>query len=87
MGDFNQIVGSGGRAPLELRSALLEAFPPRMTIATGSLAFQGRKSIDHIALSKDLAIERVDTISNLYEPKPLSDHFGVFADLSFRQLE
>ena len=84
MGDFNQVVGPGGHAPTELRSALLGAFPPGVTIATSALAFRDRRSIDHIALSENLAVERVGTISNLYEPKPLSDHFGVFAEVSSR---
>ena len=86
MGDFNQIVGEGGRAPAGLRSALLRAFPPGMTIATCSLTFQNRKSIDHIALSEELAVERVSEISNIDEKRNLSDHFGVVADLSFRRL-
>ena len=86
MGDFNQVVGTGGHAPAELRSALLGAFRPGMTIATRSLAFQGRKSIDHIALSGDLAVKRVDVISNIHEKRSLSDHFGVVADLSIRRL-
>ena len=86
MGDFNQIVGEGGRAPAGLRSALLRAFPPGMTIATCSLTFQSRKSIDHIAVSEKLAVERVDAISNVDEKRNLSDHFGVVADLSFRRL-
>ena len=86
MGDFDQIVGEGGRAPAGLRSALLRAFPPGTTIATCSLTFQSRKSIDHIALSEELAVERVDVISNVDEERNLSDHFGVVADLSFRRL-
>ena len=55
VGDFNQAIGPGSRAPHKLRSALREAFPPGMTIVTSALAFQGRKCIDHIALSDDLA--------------------------------
>ena len=84
MGDFIQVVGPGGHAPTELRSALLGAFPPGMTIATCSLAFQGRRSIDHIAPSEDLAVERVDMIPNAHESGRLSDHFGVVADVSAR---
>ena len=41
MGDFNQIVGPGNRAPAELQSALGDAFPPSVAIATSLLAFQG----------------------------------------------
>ena len=84
MGDFNQVIGPGCRAPLRLRSALAEAFPPGVDIVTPDLEFQGRKSIDHIAVSDDMAVEAVGTISNLHGDKKLSDHFGVFADLSAR---
>ena len=56
MGDFNQTTGPGSRARLELRLALRKAFPPSMTIATATLAFQERRSIDHIALSEHLAV-------------------------------
>ena len=56
MGDFNQIIGPGSRARPELRLALQKAFSPSMQIATSGLAFQGRRSIDHIALSTDWAV-------------------------------
>ncbi len=82
VGDFNQAIGSGSRAPQKLRSALREAFPPDMTIVTSALAFQGRKCIDHIALSDDLAFGSLEVIGNVHDGKKLSDHFGVAADLS-----
>ncbi len=86
MGDFNQVVGPANRAPDEVRAALDQAFPANVTIATSSLAFQDHNSIDHIALSKDLTLERVGVISNRQEARELSDHFGVVADLSARRL-
>ena len=67
MGDFNQIIVPGSRARPELRLALQGAFPPSMTIATSGLAFLGRRSIDHIALSEDLAGESLDVISNIHD--------------------
>ena len=82
MGDFNQVIGTGSRAPVDLRLALKEAFLPSMKIATSDLAFQGRKSIDHIALSSDWQVVSLDVISNIHEERKLSDHFGVVADLS-----
>ena len=87
MGDFNQIVGQmngkGSRAPKELRLALLKALEPDWKIVTSGLEFQGRGSIDHIALGGDLEAESVGAISNLQEEgKRLSDHFGVFARVS-----
>ncbi len=87
MGDFNQIVGPESRAPLELRLALQTAFPPSMRTVTSDLAFQGRRSVDHIALSDDFAVEPPEAISNIHDGKQLSDHFGVVADLSARAFQ
>ncbi len=84
MGDFNQIVGPQSRAPSELRLALQKAFPPGMTIVASELAFQGRKTIDHIVLSDDFSVEALDVISNVHDGRRLSDHFGVAAALSER---
>ena len=84
MGDFNQTIGTSGRAPLELRLALQNTFPPSMRIVTSDLAFQGRRNIDHIALSKDLTVESLDIISNIHNGMHLSDHFGVVAEVSGR---
>ena len=86
MGDFNQAIGTGSRAPVDLRLALKEAFLPSMKIATSDLAFQGRKSIDHIAMSNDLVVGSLDVINNIHEGRKLSDHFGVVADLSAQHL-
>ncbi len=86
MGDFNQIIGPESRARPELRLALQGAFPPSMTIATSGLAFLGRGSIDHIALSEDLVVESLDVIGNIHDGRKLSDHFGVVAGVSARQL-
>ena len=86
MGDFNQAIGTSSRARPELQVALKNAFPARMEIATSALAFQGRRSIDHIALSNDWVVGSLDVISNIYEGRKLSDHFGVVADLSAQHL-
>ncbi|MXY78739.1 MAG: endonuclease/exonuclease/phosphatase family protein [Chloroflexi bacterium] len=82
LGDFNQVIGTGSRAPAELRSALRDAFPPGMSIATADLTFRGHGSIDHVAVSEHLAVESVAAISNPRDGKPLSDHFGVAAEIS-----
>ena len=80
MGDFNQIIGPRARAPKPLQTKLAEAFPPGLPIVTADHAFHDRKTIDHIALSDDLATEALHTISNVQEEgKRLSDHFGVAA--------
>ena len=82
IGDFNQIIGPGCRAPRELQTALHEAFAPALTIVTSGVAFDGRGSIDHIAINADMAAESLGSISNLLDGQKLSDHFGVFARLS-----
>ncbi len=82
MGDFNQRIGQGSRAPRALRLALQEAFEPNLRIMTADLAFQGRKSIDHIAFSADWAVDSVAAISNIHGERKLSDHFGVASDVS-----
>ena len=57
MGDFNQTLWQGNRARPELRLALRNPpFPPSMRIASSGLAFQGQRSIDHIAPSADWAV-------------------------------
>ena len=84
LGDFNQTLRPDSRAPAELQSALHRAFPSHMAIATTGLVFRGRRSIDHIASSDDLAAESVDIISNLHDRRKLSDHFGVVTKLSSR---
>ncbi len=84
MGDFNQRIGPDSRARRELRLALQSAFPPAMMIATSALGFRGRRAIDHIVLSEDLTAESLGVISNIYDGRKLSDHFGVVADLSAR---
>ena len=86
MGDFNQIIGPGSRAGRDRQSALRSAFPASMTIATAAVGHEGRRSIDHIAVSQDLAVESLGVISNIDGESRLSDHFGVFATLSARPL-
>ncbi len=84
MGDFNQRIGTGAHAPVRLRAALQGAFPSDMTIVTSELAYRGRKSIDHVVLSGDLAAESVGAIGNFDGERRLSDHFGVVVEVSVR---
>ena len=84
MGDFNQVIGPASHAPHHLQAALRDAFPPNMTIVTAGTAFQGRKTIDHVALSEDLRAESVAAISNRDGEQTLSDHFGIAARVSLR---
>ncbi len=81
MGDFNQVIGEGSRAPDELQQALLAALPSGMAIATADLEFEGRRNIDHIALSEDLVAQSIEAISNTHDGRGLSDHFGVVASV------
>lgn len=82
MGDFNQVIGQGARAPVHLREALKDAFSPSMTIVTADISFEGRRNIDHIALSTDLVCNSVEPISNIHDGKKLSDHYGIAAIVS-----
>ena len=67
-----------------MRSALRDAIPEYLTIATSSLGHKGRRSIDHLALSEELAAESLSVISNIAGDRKLSDHFGVAAILSIQ---
>ena len=82
VGDFNQRIQQGSYTPVRLRSALREIFAGRLTIATAGLGFQGKRTIDHTALSSDLAAEFLGVISNIHGNGELSDHFDVVAGLS-----
>ena len=82
MGDFNQVIGQGARAPVHLRESLKDAFSPTMKIVTAEATFEGRRNIDHIALSADLTCNSVEPISNVHDGKKLSDHYGVAATVS-----
>ena len=84
-GDFNQRIGQRSPTPVRLREALQSALGLNLSIVTAGLDFQGRRTIDHIALSGDLAAEFLGVVSNVHEDGDLSDHFGVVADLSVRQ--
>ena len=86
VGDFNQRIGQRSPTPLRLRAALQSALGPNLSIATAGLGFQRRRTIDHIALSQDLAAESLGVISNVHQDGNLSDHFGVVADLSVRDM-
>ena len=85
LGDFNQrIAKSPGR--LSKKSAhradlLHRAITPHVTLATSELEYLGRRTIDHIGLSADLATPPPDVISHIHGEKKLSDHFGIVADV------
>ena len=81
VGDFNQRIDQGSHTPVRLRAALQSVFAGRLTVATAALGLQGRRSIDHIALSHDLVVGSLGVISNFDGETKLSDHFGVIADL------
>ena len=84
MGDFNQVIGEGSRARRDLREPLMNAFPSGMRIITADIVFEGRKSIDHIVVSEDLAVDSLYPISNVQGDKRLSDHFGIVAEIAPR---
>ena len=69
-------LGSGRWARLRIRLTR-----PGCAIHRG----KGRRTIDHITLSGDLAAEYLGVISNIHQDGNLSDHFGIVADLSVRE--
>ncbi len=81
LGDFNQTVPRT-RAPVRVHDALEQTILDRFTLLTKDLSFEGRPTIDHIAVSSDIESTEVGAISNLTNGSKLSDHFGVFALLS-----
>ena len=81
VGDFNQRIGQRSSTPLRLRAALQSTLGPNLPTATISLGLQGRRTIDHIALSEDLVAESLGVISNVHQDGDLSDHFAVVAGL------
>lgn len=84
IGDFNQRIGQRSSTPVRLRAALQSALGPNLSIVTAGLGFRGKRTIDHIALSGDLAAESLGVVSNVHQNGDLSDHFGVGAELSVR---
>ena len=82
LGDFNQRLGGARPTGRRLRSALYQAIPPHLTLATAALGHVGRNTIDHVAISSDLVVEALGVVSNIHGERKLSDHFGVVAELS-----
>ena len=85
MGDFNQrIAKSPGRlskASAHRADLLQRAITPHVTLATSDLEYRGRRTIDHVGLSADIAIASLDVICHIHGEQKLSDHFGVAADI------
>ena len=85
MGDFNQRIAKSNRSRSDKaahRAALLQrAIPPHVTLATSTLEYNGRRTIDHIGLSADMTTTSLDVISNIHGERKLSDHFGIAADV------
>jgi len=86
LGDFNQSLAGRSSVPQHLREKLRCTLPCDMTIATAQLNCNGKSAIDHIAINDNLAPESTAAISHMrQDTKPLSDHFGVVATLSFHK--
>ena len=81
VGDFNQRIGQRSATPLRLRAALQSTLGPNLPTATISLGFQGRRTIDRIALSEDPVAKSLGVIGNVHQDGNLSDHFAVVAGL------
>ena len=82
VGDFNQQVGQYDAAPRKYTEALGAALPERILIATAALGFDGRRVIDQIAVSADMAAEALTLINKYHANRRLTDHVGVVADLT-----
>ncbi len=83
MGDFNQRIGEGSHAPKRLQAKLKSVFEQKLRIVTANLELDGGKSIDHVALTRDLSAHSTSVIDNRADrrPKTLSDHFGVSVEV------
>lgn len=86
VGDFNQRMGDvPNPPPVYVRDRLQSVVASRLEIVTATLEHGGKRAIDHIAVSGDLAVESLGVISNESgNGGELSDHFGVVAKLSSR---
>ncbi len=82
LGDFNQTVPRT-HAPIRVYEKLKKAVLDCLDLPTRNLSFEGKYTIDHVAISPDFTVMETDTISNLTDKSNLSDHFGVFVRMSF----
>ena len=81
-GDFNQQLPKSRSTPADVHEQLMSVVASRLTIATAGVGLRGRRCIDHIALSEDLAVQSLCVIDNTNGASKLSDHFGIVADVS-----
>lgn len=81
VGDFNQRIPSDW-GPLAVRRRLEKAFHGFSMITRGDIPPMDEPTLDHVAVRKLLRAKKVRGISRFDDAeKPLSDHFGVFAEL------
>jgi endonuclease/exonuclease/phosphatase family metal-dependent hydrolase len=85
IGDFNQRIPKRSATPPNAFAELERVIASRFTIATSGVGFQGKRAIDHVALSADLVVEHMKVISNLEGQAKLTDHIGIVAELSREQ--
>ena len=83
VGDFNQRM-SGRLARKDAAKRLQEVVSKKLEIATASVTFSGKETIDHLAHTRELMADDVEAISNQTEGGELSDHFGVALTLQDR---
>ena len=83
MGDFNQVIGEGSRAPAKLHQALRAAFPRGMAIVTDGPRVRGpSQHRPHRPQRGPRAARSIEAISNTHDGRGLSDHFGVVASVT-----
>ena len=81
IGDFNQRVPSEWGVH-DVRAKFDHAFAHFDIVTRGDVPGLGEPSIDHIAVTRELRAKTVLGLSRFdADSRPLSDHFGVFAEL------
>ena len=82
MNDYNQRIPRK-RVPIHVYEALQNVLVGRFTTLTpGIISPQEQQTIDHVAVTDQLAAGWVQSISNIDpDGRKLSDHFGIAASL------
>ena len=82
VGDFNQMI-PGVRTPEDVYLLLEDALTGMHIITGAKIHPINKQTIDHIAVSLNIKIQQVESISNIADSgKVLSDHFGVMCECS-----
>ena len=83
LGDLNQTLPRT-RQPEDVFTQLEDVISNFQTITQG-FVWEGRQAIDHIAVSKALKASDVAAIPSHIDDQKLSDHFGLYARITFSE--